>query len=65
MPVEEQWITAKDMEATIKKAKTSRKNKLASFTRLQKRLQNLIDGGSEEAVLRQSYTDLDEAYKNV
>ena len=65
MPVEEQWITAKDMEAAVKKAKTNRKNKLASFTRLQKRLQNLIDGGSEEDVLRQSYTDLDEAYKNV
>ena len=25
----------------------------------------MIDGGSEEDVLRQSYTDLDEAYKNV
>ena len=65
MPVAERWITGKEMAEAVKKAKVNRKNKLASFTRQKKRLKSLIEGGSEEPVLRQAYSELSDAYKVV
>ena len=58
MPVAERWITGKEMAEAVKKAKVNRKTKLASFTRQKKRLQNLLDRGSEEPILRKAYGEL-------
>ena len=50
------------MAEAVKKTKVNRKTKLVSFTCQKKRLQNMIDGGSEEPILRQAYSELSEAY---
>ena len=58
----EQWITAQDMAEAAKKAKMNRKNKLSAFTRIKKRLETLLDGGSEESLLREVYMELADSY---
>ena len=58
----ERWITAEDMAQTEKSAKINRKNKLAAFTRKQKRLQALLDGDSTDASLKDGYAEVVAAY---
>ena len=62
MPITERWLTAEEMTEALKKSKNNRKNKLGVFTRVKKRLQTLIDGGAEEKTLRETYSELSEAY---
>ena len=65
MPVDERWVTASDMAETLKKAKLTRKNKLSSFTRKQKHLSTLIDGGADGKILEKNYEELSEAFKEL
>ena len=59
----ERWITAEDMAQAEKSAKINRKNKLAAFTRKQKRLQALLDGNSIDASLKDGYAEVVAAYE--
>ena len=54
MPVTERWVTSEEMAEAVKKAKVNRKTKLASFTRAQKKVQTLLDGDSENSVLKEA-----------
>ena len=65
MPVTERWVTAEEMAEAVKRAKVNRKTKLASFTRAQKKVQTLLDGESEDAVLKEALLEVGVAYKNV
>ena len=65
MPVDERWITAAEMEESAKKAKINRRSRLGTFTRKQKHLQTLIDGGAESNLLENLYRELSEAYNAV
>ena len=59
----ERWITAEDMAQAEKSTKINRKNKLAAFTRKQKRLQALLDGNSTDASLKDGYAEVVAAYE--
>ena len=65
MPVTERWVTSEEMAEAVKKAKVNRKTKLASFTRAQKKVQTLLDGDSENSVLKEALSEVDVAYRNV
>ena len=54
----ERWITAQDMAQAEKSAKINRKNKMAAFSRKQKRLQALLDGDSTDASLKDGYAEV-------
>ena len=61
----EEWITAQYMAEAAKKAKQNRKNKLSAFSRVKKRLETLLEGGSEESLLREVYSELAASYQVV
>ena len=64
MPTE-RWVTAEDMAENLKKAKMHRKNKLGTFTRKQKHLQTMVDGGAEGESLQKLYEELNLLYKDL
>ena len=50
------------MAENVKKLKMNRKSKLATFSRKQKHLQHLLDGGAHVDKLNEAYGEVKEAF---